>query len=194
MQIINKINSLSCRFHFWPQFVAGLSNGNQYAVDIKGQAVLVDLGTRGALVAALSKQLDRTAVSAQWLSLRALNPQQEMPEGSYVVTRERLRELSGIPARADLTPDNLPQFIWFKDVADPTTARPVKATDFAVVIGGNARLASAQLETTGDPIVIDIMQKLPWYSKLENSQKNRVMIYRQDQFQLIYDMIVGEGT
>jgi len=192
-QVHSGSSVIEVRFHFWPQFVAALSNGNQYAIDVRGQAVLVELGARGVLVASLSSRLDRTAVSAPWLSLRALNPQSQMPEGGYVVTRERLRELSGAPAHADLTPENLPQFIWFKNIADPTTAMPLKAPDFAAVIGGDARLASAKLETTDDPIVIDINQKLPWYKELENSQKNHMVIYRQDQFQLTYDMIVGDG-
>jgi hypothetical protein len=182
---------IEARFHFWPQFVAKLSNGNQYAYDVTGQAVLVDLGTRGALVASLSSRLDPTAVSAQWLALRALDPQLNMPEGSYVVTRERLRELYKARERVDLAPDNLPQFIWFKDVADPTTARPVKSTDFAAVIGGDAHLAFAQLELSRDPVLVDIDRKIPWYKELERSQKDHVVMYRQDKFQLIYDMFVG---
>jgi hypothetical protein len=169
-----------------------LSNGNQYALEVRGQAVLVDLGALGVLVASLG-YTDRTAVSAQWLALRALNPQPEMPEGSYAVTRESLRGLPEAPARADLMPDNLPQFIWFKDIADPATARPVKPTEFAAVLGGDARPASAQLEMTRDSIVIDIDKKLPWYDALEKSQKTFGIITEPRKFQLAYIMFVGGG-
>jgi len=168
-QVHSGSSVIEIRFRFWPQFVAGLSGGGQYAVDVRGQAVFVDLGAHGALVASLVSYTDQAAVSAQWLALRALNPQPEMSEGSYVVTRERLRELSEAPRRAGLTPDNLPQFVWFKDVVDPATARPVKATDFAAVIGGNASLAIAQVEMTGKPIAVDIDKKLPWYGQLKAS-------------------------
>jgi hypothetical protein len=191
-QVHSGSSVIEVRYHFWPQFLAGLAGGGQYAVDVRGQAVLVDLGARGALVASLG-YTDRAAVNAQWLALRALNPQPEMPEGSYVVTRERLRELSGAPARSDLMPDNLPQFIWFKDVADPTTAMPVKPTEFAAVLGGDARLASAQLEMTRDSIVIDIDKKLSWYDALEKSQKTVGIITEPGKFQLAYIMFVGGG-
>jgi hypothetical protein len=192
-QVHSASSVIEVRFHFWPQFVAGLSNGNQYAVEIRGQAVLVDLGARGALVASLGSYTDRSAVNAEWLALRALNPQPVMPESSYVTTRERLRELPGPPARADLTPNNLPQFIWFKDATDQTTAMPVKATEFAAVLGDGARLVSAQLEMTRDAVVINIDRKLPWYNALERSQKTWGITAMSDKFELAYTMFVGGG-
>ncbi len=192
-QVHSASSVIEVRFHFWPQFVAGLSNGNQYALEVRGQAVLLNLGPRGALAASLRSYTDRSSVNAEWLALRALNPQPVMPEGSYVATRERLRELPGPPARADLTPDNLPQFIWFKDTADPTTATPVKATEFAAVLGDDARLVSAQLEMTRDSIVVDIDKKLPWYDALERTQKARGITAMSDKFELAYIMFVGGG-
>jgi hypothetical protein len=192
-QVHSASSVIEVRFHFWPQFVAGLSNGNQYALEVRGQAVLVDLGARGALAASLRSYTDRSSVNAEWLGLRALNPQPVMPEGSYVATRERLRELPGSPARADLTPDNMPQFIWFKDVADQTTAKAIKAAEFAAVIGGDARLVSAQLEMTRDAIVINIDRKLPWYDAMERSQKTWGITAMSDKFELAYTMFVGGG-
>jgi hypothetical protein len=170
-QVHSASSVIEVRFRFWPQFLAGLAGGNQYAVDVRGQAVLVDLDAHGALVASLRSYSDRAAVDARWLALRAFNPQSQMPQGGYVVTKERLRGLPEPPARAELTADNLPQLIWFKDVADQRTARPIKAIEFSAAIAEGARLTSAKIEMTDDPIVIDIDKKLPWYRALEKSQK-----------------------
>jgi hypothetical protein len=140
-QVHSASSVIEVRFRFWPQFLAGLAAGGQYAVDVRGQAV------------------------------RAFNPLPQMPQGSYVVTKERLRELPRPPACADLTADNLPQFIWFKDVADQRTARPTKATEFSATIAEGTRLVSATIEMTDSPIVIDIDKKLPWYRALKKSQR-----------------------
>jgi hypothetical protein len=186
---------IEVRYNFWPQFVAGLSNGGQYSVRITGEAVLIDLGTRGALLTSLitlgEGEPERRAVGAESLALRAFTPLPQMPQGGYVVTRERLSALSAKHGRVDLMPDNLPPFIWFKDVADPATARSVQAPDFAAVLGGDARLVSAQIEMTNDPIVIDIDKKLLWYGALERSQKASGIQSMPGKLLLSYNMFVG---
>jgi hypothetical protein len=192
-QVHSASSVIEVRFRFGPQFLAGLAAGGQYAVDVRGQAVLVDLGARGALVTSLRSYTDRAAVDAESLALRAFNPLPQMPKGSYVVTKERLRELPRPPARTDLAPDNQPQFIWFRDIADPTTARPVEARDFAAVIGDDARLASDYIEMTRDSLGVDIDKKLPWYDALERSQKRWGITAMSDKFELAYIMFVGGG-
>jgi hypothetical protein len=191
-QVHSGSSVIEVRYRFWPQFIAGLSGGSQYASNIGGQAVLVELGTRGALVASLLSYTDRAAVNAQYLALRALTPMPRMPEGGYVVTRDRLSDLSKAQGRVDLAPGNLPEFIWFRDITDPSTAKPVKAADFAAVIGAGARLSSAQLELTHDPIVVDIDKELPWYDALEKSQKTHGINTVQGKFQIAYNMFVGD--
>jgi hypothetical protein len=143
------------------------------------------------LVAALQSFTDRSVVDARWLALRTFNPQPEMPEGSYVATRERLSELPGPPASADLKPDDLLQLVWFTDAADRRTARPIKATEFSTTIGDGARLVSARIEMTDDPIVIDIDKKLPWYRALESSEKEIRPLFEQGTTPLSYRMFVG---
>ena len=46
------------------------------------------------------------------------------------------------------------------------TAKIAKPEEFAAVIGDSARLASAQIEITDDPVVIDLDKRLPLYKSL----------------------------
>jgi len=60
----------------------------------------------------------------------------------------------------------MPAFYWFSNPADLDGAKEIKPANFASVIGGAARLVSAQVEITRDPVVIDIDKKLPAYGTL----------------------------
>jgi hypothetical protein len=187
---------IEIRYHDRPRRLAELFlAGRRFSLSVHGQAVLVELGTRGALVAVLRPSSDREAVPANWLALEALGPRVvRMPDDGCLMTADGCFEFSRLQGRADLRRDNLPQFIWLKDIADPSTAQPVKPADFARVIGGEAGLASAQVEITRDPIVIDIDKKLPWYNSLEHSQRSLWAATRvSEEFQLADDMFVGGG-
>ncbi len=90
----------------------------------------------------------------------------------YSLTFENERALSQKQGRVELTPDNMPAFFWFSDPANLATAKLVKPADFASVIGDAARLVSAQIEITHDPIVVDIDKKLPAYAELRAPPNN----------------------
>jgi hypothetical protein len=182
---------IEIQYREWPQRIRELFlGGRQYTLSVHGQAVLVDLGARGALVAVLRPSADGEARPASRLALEALGPGPSA--GCWMI--DQCLESSSLQGRADLDRGNLPQFIWFRDIADPSIAQPVRPADFAKVIGDGARLASAQVEITADPIVIDIDKKLLWYDALQRSQKS---FWRPTpasrEFQLAYDMLVGGG-
>jgi hypothetical protein len=139
-----------------------------YNDSIHGQAVLVDLGTRGVLVAALAKQPGGCTVDARYLVGRAYEPAVDRKPcvTGYPATIENERALARKRGPVELTPDNLPAFIWFSDKTNPMTAKIAKPEEFAAVIGDSARLASAQIEITDDPVVIDLDKRLPLYKSL----------------------------
>jgi hypothetical protein len=186
---------IEIQYREWPQRIRELFlGGRQYTLSVHGQAVLVELGTRGAPVAVLRPSADREARPANRLALEALGPGGRPAEGCWMIDDGCLESSSRLQGRAELDRINLPQFIWFRDIADPSTAQPVKPADFARVIGGEAGLAAAQVEITTDPVVIDIDKKLPWYDALERSQRSfwgATPVSRE--FQLAYDMLVGGG-
>lgn len=159
----------------WPVF-------GMYDRGVRGQAVLIDLGARGTLVAALSgENYDYSTVSADALAGRAFQPNAASSNG-YLPTLDGVRALSQMQGRAALVPGNLPAFFWFFDPTNLATAKLVKPADFASVIGDSTRLVSAQVGITHDPIVIDIDKKLAVYSTPAGAAINRrLFIARGDE-------------
>jgi hypothetical protein len=177
VQVDDQVYSGSSVIEVWRRFnprwlppAAGMYN--EYD---SGQAVLIDLGERGVLAAALSGVLDasgqihdRCTIDARYLVGRAYeSPATRRPcAPGYPVSFANERALARKHGPVELTLDNMPAFVWFSDKTDFRTAKMVKPNDFASVIGDSARLVSAQIEITSDPVVIDIDQRLPLYKDL----------------------------
>ncbi|HZO47871.1 MAG TPA: hypothetical protein VFB68_18370 [Xanthobacteraceae bacterium] len=160
-----------------------------YFPHVGGQAVVIDLGSRGTVIAAL------TAGQSSQEPLRAIDALFLVPRAFGIVGGDKvLPQLTRLSGRRELTPDNMPRLLWLSDVSDPKTIRQIKPEDIPNIVGPDARLKAAQVEITRDPIVIDIDKKLPWYSALEKLQKGRSFTGRPGEFQLYYSMFVGEAS
>jgi hypothetical protein len=83
------------------------------------------------------------------------------------MSNDDLPELPKLRGRRELTSNNMPRLIWFSDIANPKTARRIRAAEIPTVFGPNARLRTAEVEITDAPIVVDIDKKLPWFGILE---------------------------
>ena len=165
-------------------------NGAGYSSSIRGQAAFVDLGTHGAIVAALQTgdtlpDLKNGPRDAKWIAARAFGNLSTGPE---------IPDLPRLRGGRQLAPDNMPRLVWFSDPADPTTARVITPAEFTTILGPTARLVAADVEITNAPIVIDIDKKLPWYPELEMRQKYQVFLRHAGKFQLIYNMFIGADT
>ena len=163
-------------------------NGVTYLLSIRGQAVFVDLGNRGAVVASLQPgRGDRDTKTGPW------GIEWIAPRAFHMGFTPEIPDLR-MEGRREVTPDNLPRLIWFSDPTNPATAHVVTPAEIATELGPAARLASAEVEITNDPIVIDIDKKLPWYPELESRQKGRAVLGIPGQPKLVYTMFVGAGT
>lgn len=152
---------------------AGIANGFQSADTIKGQAVFIDLGNRGALIAALSgENYDYSTEPADALAGRAILRYSPHNVQGYPITLENLRTISQARGQFDLTAENMPAFFWFPEPGNLATAKEVKPQDFASVIGDATRLVSAHVEITQDNIVVDIDKKLPACALLRGPPNN----------------------
>jgi hypothetical protein len=159
-------------------------NGRSYAVHVRGQAVFIDLGARGAIVAALqtgARDIGDNSVGVTGLPFKAFGTSE------HQITTPDLPKLSG---RRDLTPDNMPRLMWFSNVADAGSARVFTIKELPALFGPTARLSAATIEITSDPIVIDIDQKLPWYHDLKERQKGPYT--SRPGFGLGYLMFIGD--
>jgi hypothetical protein len=152
-------------FRFNPAWLG--PSGGTYNVWVTGQAVLIDLGPRGALVAALGgNPYDRSIVNSSLLPSCAFLPAAWKNPSDSPTTAKNQWTISQQRGPVDLGPGCMPVFYWFPNPADLAGAKEVKPADFAAVIGDATRLVSAQVEITRDPLVIDIDKKLPAYATL----------------------------
>jgi hypothetical protein len=157
---------------------------------VRGQAAFIDLGQRGAVVALLTAPSHDErgiivwpeGVGALWLVPRAF--------GTGLSDAE-LPDLGRLSGRKELAPDNMPRLIWFSDVSNPRTARKIRSADIPAIFGPSARVATAFVEITRDPIVVDIGKKLPWFDVLTGPLgQNRIEIGYD--FALSKDLFVGD--
>jgi hypothetical protein len=163
-------------FRFNPKWLP--PSGGTYNVFVTGQAVLIDLGAHGALIAALGGvPYDLSVVSAGLLPARAFLPATWRNPSDSPTSPENQRKVSQTKDRVDLDRDGgMPAFYWFSDPSNLATAKEIRPANFASVIGDAARLVSAQVEITRDPVVIDIDKKLPAYATLSAPPNNGVYV------------------
>jgi hypothetical protein len=162
---------------------------------VSGQATLIDLGTHGVLIAALGGP-DRCDASAGDLLGRAYEPAatRRACVVGYPTTLENEEALAEMKGSIALTPDNMPAFIWFADKNDVKSARFVKPGDFATIIGDSARLISADVEITQDPIIIDLDKRLPLYNSLPPPTKGSETLKLPNGGYLNWGMFIAPGS
>jgi hypothetical protein len=157
-----------------------------------GQAALIDLGSRGMVVATLYTGENITpvpdgAMSAIWLCAFAF--------GNRSASESDLTSLRHLIGRRGLTPSNFPRLVWFPNPADPKAATKITLKNVASIIDPTAHFTEAFVEITKDPIVVDIPTKLPWFTALQREQKSGKGIPSMPgQFQLVHNMFVGERS
>jgi hypothetical protein len=133
-------------------------------IEVKGEAVAVDIPGRGTLFAVL-KAGEHHRSSPEWIVPKAFgfpgggigSP----PEPSF----DRLRALKG---RVELAPGDLPLLVRFRDINDPKTVERVDPNDLAASFGPGAYLKRATIEITRDPVTTDIEKRLSWLGSLRS--------------------------
>jgi len=160
-----------------------------YHPTVRGQAVFIDLESRGAIVATLINgesygTSSDGAVNALWLAAKAFGNRS---------TNNELPLLPRLRGRRTLTPDNMPRLIWFSDIRDPRTAHKLLVKGIDKTLGPTARLADTSVEITRDPITIDVDKKLPWYEVLKRPLAAGLIPVEYG-FTLSKTMFVGDGS
>lgn len=154
---------------------------------IRGQAVFIDLQSRGAIVATLTNGESYGPAQDGSLSVLWLVPRAFLLRDSG----DDLPKLPTLRGRRELAPTNMPRLIWFPDVAEPKTARRFTAADIPTLFGPGARLRTAEVEITDAPIVVDIDKKFPWFGMLQAPAARIEVGYG---FGLSKAMFIGDST
>ena len=152
-------------YHFNP------GSNSQYVVraSVIGEAVVVDLGARGAAFAVLP--------SGAYLDVT------QTIEGPPPLTLEGEEYYSSlaIGTKANMTPDHYPWLYTFTDLNDPMSVKLVKGGRFNVkqqknimednfesIFGQGVTLKSVSVEITDEPITWGIEKWLPWLPERKN--------------------------
>jgi hypothetical protein len=136
--------------------------------DVKGEAVAVDIGSRGTLFVLLTQgkgpysEPGRTLPKAFGFRNGYVNPP---PAPDF----QRLRELSG---RKEVATEDLPLLVRFRDINDPKTVERVDPDNLAASFGGGAYLKRATVEITRERITKGIEKKLAWLATLRSRRAN----------------------
>lgn len=149
--------------------------------EVRGQAVPVDLGRQGVLLATLVGLWPEAlrGVAAPYLALRAfagatpdLPPLRDARTQGYPLGRDTLAALGRLTGRrVPLAAHAMPQFVWLPDPGNPSSARPVPPTGLADVIAPNVRLRGASIEITRDRVTTGLFARLPWLADRYRGEK-----------------------
>jgi hypothetical protein len=138
-------------------------------VEEEGQAVVVDLGSRGLLFATLvgESQL-RRGYTAMYTFNLGLFPQEKFrgDVGSGMWTKHEyaayLDEVIKRKPKAEMSFKDLPMLVRFRDPNDPASVERVDPLDLAASFGPGVTLGRALVEITDDPTTTGIEARLPW--------------------------------
>ncbi|WP_192739581.1 hypothetical protein [Bradyrhizobium sp. OAE829] len=144
------------------------------SIDVRGEAVVLDLGSRGMLFALLAADTDSRSIPES-IILRAYNfDGGAFPGPSVEEGQKQLRRLSG---KRELPLDSLPMLVRFRDLNDAMTVERVSPLNIGERFGADAKLVRATLEIvpagvwplnafgiTGQPTTTGIERKLPWWN------------------------------
>lgn len=153
-----------------------LASQHELVVYFRGEAVMLDLGPRGALFALLKGDTDGRS-GPEWIVLRAFN----FPGGSLPrPVGEGVKQVQRLSGKRELPLTSLPMLVRFRDLNDPMTVERVDPLDIGKSFGAEAKLVRATLEIvpagiwpfnfyglTGEPITNAIDERLLWLPKLK---------------------------
>lgn len=153
--------------------IFGIASQYELAIDVRGEAVVLDLGSRGVVFALLKAGADDRS-GAEWIVLRAF----EFPGGSLPrPVEEGVRQVELLSGKRELPLTSLPLLVRFRDSNDPQTVESVDSLDMERSFGAGVKLVRATLEIvasgawplnrlgiTGEPITTGIEKKLAWWN------------------------------
>jgi hypothetical protein len=151
-------------------------------IDYRGEAVVLDCGSRGTLFALLKEGNDSRS-RPETIVFRAFNFEGGAFSGSSV--EEGLRKIRSLSGKRELPLTSLPMLVRFRDMNDPMTVESVSLLNIGERFGADAKLVRATLEIvpagiwplndygiTGVPISTGIDERLPWLPKLNGGYLN----------------------
>jgi hypothetical protein len=148
-----------------------------FSIDIRGEAIALELGSRGTLFALLKGDTDSRS-GPEYIVLRAF----DFFGGAFPSpVMNGLRQVQRLSGKRELPLTSLPLLVRFRDINNPLTVERVDPLDLEKSFGPGVKLTRASLEivstgiwpfswfgVTGEPISRGIYQKLKWLDSYYN--------------------------
>jgi hypothetical protein len=196
VEINGKTYSGSSVFKVSVRDQSGTISALPWATHVVGDAVFIDLDERGALLIpnqwVQTKELSGESLMylAQWAFKKQLPPADK-----YGFDAKILSALSKVRGVEELQSDELPQFVWLRNVNDQSSAQVIRPSQFSQLIGGGANLKSVKVEMTYDaPTRNSLWKKLPWLSKAFDAEKQEKHLRSGGIYQLRAQDILGDAN
>lgn len=158
--------------------IAGMRGGCHS--ELKGEAVVVDLGTRGKVFALLDNSLSAHQIVQDSFPL----------EGGGPCLKNGIKYYSNLKGKTEVPPFAHPMMVTFTDLSDPTSVKyvygieqlkdekgnfkgdaldkQVKEDNFAALFGEGVKLHSITIEMTDDAVTEGIEEVLPWLPEYQS--------------------------
>lgn len=151
---------------------------HELVVDFRGEAVVLDLGSRGVLFALLKADTDSRS-GPEWIVPRAF----DFPGGSLPrPVEEGVKQVQRLSGKRELPLTSLPLLVRFRDLNDPKTVERVDPNDLGKSFGAGVKLERAMLEivpagtwpfnsynVTGEPMTTGIQERLQWLTGMRTN-------------------------
>ena len=141
---------------------------------VKGEAVVIDLGKRGLLFALMHPDDSYRVVFEAFPG----------PPGLTMEGLEYYAHLKNVSAIIEPGSIPDPNFVTFKNIADPKSIWPVDSKNMSSLFGKGIKLKQISIQMTDEPITHVIEDIIPpflpklgfqdWYRKLDYQDKRRV--------------------
>ena len=129
-----------------------------------GQAVFVDLGSRGNLIATLEP---RNSFSPAYLPMAAFF--RYPASASADEQKERFAQLKALSirrAKSALPSEHIPLLVTFRTLHEPKSVEQVDPAALETTFGPGVRLKAVWIEMTDAPVTDDLARKLPWLTDI----------------------------
>ena len=147
-------------------FAHGISKGfgNPSTCRIKGEAVFVDLGSRGLLFILLTEERNDQGVrrgqsNTAWGIFENANKNLYDPVGETEQAFERIIT-RGLPV--DAPAEQAPMLVRFRDLNDSTSVERVDPQNLEASFGRGVQIKRIRVALTNDPLTTGIETRLPW--------------------------------
>jgi len=153
---------IEARYEIPPRWMLG---ANRIVTTVRGEAVTVDLRSRGILCVLL---IGVPAVSpGDYIADADAMPLREFALASSIggLEESTLKRLHTLRARSEVAFPSLPMLVWFRDPNDPKTVELVPPTGLEKQVGSGVHLKRVTIESTSDHVTTGIEGKLPWLPK-----------------------------